>query len=137
MKEFFKPTKAKILLTVLLLFIEFIASYFISAYNTGQPDSSCFPSLSPKGYPSLSPTPDPYQNPHSLPDLVNALLDSDVPNPCGYVTPGIDSPIIKTLHFTQIIFIYTLLPYSLSCILVAVVGKLKKRNKISTAKSKK
>lgn len=129
MKEFLKPTKGKIIFSIIFLVIEQVIFFYFSFFGT---------SLTPLCIPNLGGTsPDVYQNPHSL---IEAWQLANTSNPCGYSWAGIDSPLVKTIQSIQVIMIVLISPiiaYILSCIILALKNKLKKTNKTTGVTSKK
>jgi len=127
--NFLKPTKKKVLLSIIFLIIEFVIIFFYSLYLSY---TGAF--LSPLCLPNFGTQPDAYQNPHSL---FEAWKLANTSNPCGDDWPGIDSPLVKTIQYTQLLALYVVLPYLLACIVVSFTDNLKKKNKSSTTTSNK
>jgi hypothetical protein len=123
MKEFFKPTRKKILFTVIFFVIEFAVFFLYSLVNSFSTSCPLYLGSAPS---------DAYQNPHSLSEAWQLANAPD----CGYPWPGIYSPLVKTIHYTQIMVVL-LLPYLLSCIFCSYTGKLKKKKHSYLASSKK
>ena len=126
MKEFLKPNKKKMLLFVPLLFIEFVVLSMIASFTVSSPAPMCLPELG-------NTPPDVYQNPHSLSE---AWKLANTPDPCGYAWTGIYSPLVMTIKYIPVT-LSLLVTYIVSCIVVTMKDKLKKKNKTYTATSKK
>ena len=130
MMDFLKPTRKKVLLSVVFFVIELVLIFGYSLYlsYTGE-------SMAPMCLPNLGGTPpSAYQNPHSLSE---AWKLANTPDPCSNPWPGIDSPLVKTIQNTQVIVLYVVLPYLFACIVLSFTNNLKKKNKPYSVTSKK
>jgi hypothetical protein len=130
MKKFLKPTRKKLFLSVFLLCIELIifSVYFLFPLPTGSP------LCEPLQYMVIPP--DTYQNPSSLIDAWHVANEVDY---CNNPLPGIESPLVKTIQYTQIIVIVAVLlavPYLLSCVILVFTENLKKKKKNFITSSK-